>query len=377
LSKTLLSRLAMFETLDAAGPLTVSELAARSGLDAAVVSRTVAACERDGWLTRADGKISIGPRATLLGHGGPFAEIIVRAAPLVHAVAGVTGLSANACSLVGTSAVFIATASGVNPGIPPGLATKAPLHATAAGLAIAAQLDTGRLDALMPREPYPDAAAVIAATAGTTLESLLGSAHSTAGLPRGRAELRARLEVVRADGFATDPGSLYPTIACIAVPWPQPGFPSAIACLGPPGAISAAAGLIRHVLALAALPGTTHDRIITGAASAIAPGSLGMRTASHLGIAGSTTGAPRRRERRRRRSLPRRTGRCHHSSGRGSSPACRRATGRPVRSSAEAEQLADLLGLGGAEADVARECRPPMTPRLLSPGPRLLGPGPR
>jgi DNA-binding IclR family transcriptional regulator len=274
LSKTLLSRLAMFEILDAAGPLTVSELAARSGLDAAVVSRTVSACARDGWLTRTAGKISIGPRATLLGSSSPFAEIIARAAPLVHAVAGVTGMAVNACSLVGTSAVIVASASGLNPGIPPGLATKAPLHATAAGLAIAAQLDARQLDSLLPREPYPDAAAVIAETAGTTLGSMLGSAHSTAGLPRGRAELRARLEVIKEDGFATDPGSLYPTIACIAVPWPQAGFPSAIACLGSPGAIDTAAGLIRHVLALAAMPGTTHDRIITGAAAAIEPGSL-------------------------------------------------------------------------------------------------------
>jgi DNA-binding IclR family transcriptional regulator len=277
MSKTLLSRLAMFETLDAAGPLTISELAMRSGLDPAVVSRTVAACERDGWLTRSGGKISIGPRAALLGHSGPFAEIIARAAPLVHAVAGVTSMSVNACSLVGTSAVIFATAPGLNPGIPPGLATKAPLHATAAGLAIAVQLDAQRLGTLLPPEPYPDATAVIAATAGTTLESLLGSARSAPGgeaaamLPRSRAELQARLDAVREDGFATDPGTLYPTLACIAVPWPQPGFPCAIACLGPPAAIAAAAALIRHVLTLAAMPGSTHDHIITGAASAIGP----------------------------------------------------------------------------------------------------------
>jgi IclR family transcriptional regulator, acetate operon repressor len=276
LSKTLLSRLAMFETLDAAGPLTISELAVRSGLDPAVVSRTVAACERDGWLTRSGGKIAIGPRATLLGHAGPFAEIITRAAPLVHAVAGVTSMATNACSLVGTSAVIFATAPGLSPGIPPGLATQAPLHATAAGLVIAAQLDPRQLESLLPPEPYPDAAAVIAATAGTTVGSLLGSPHNVpdraaaTALPRNRAELQARLDAIREDGFAADPGSLYPAIACIAVPWPQPGFPSAIACLGPPGAITAAETLIRRVLALAAAPGSTHDQIITGAASAIA-----------------------------------------------------------------------------------------------------------
>jgi hypothetical protein len=67
------------------------------------------------------------------------------------------------------------------------------------------------------------------------------------------------------------PAPLYPTLACIAVPWPQPGFPGAIACLGPPASITAAAPLIRHVLALAAMPGSTHEHIITGAASATAP----------------------------------------------------------------------------------------------------------
>jgi predicted transcriptional regulator len=40
MSKTLLSRLAMFETLDAFGPLSITELAQRSGLDVTIVSRT-------------------------------------------------------------------------------------------------------------------------------------------------------------------------------------------------------------------------------------------------------------------------------------------------------------------------------------------------
>ena len=125
MSKTFLSRLAMLEILDAAGPLTISELAHRSGLDVAVVSRTVAACEGDGWLTRAHGKITIGPRTTLLCHSGPFAEVIARAAPLVHAVAGVTGLLTHAYSLVGTSSVLIAAGPGRHPGPPPGLAARA------------------------------------------------------------------------------------------------------------------------------------------------------------------------------------------------------------------------------------------------------------
>jgi DNA-binding IclR family transcriptional regulator len=276
MSKTFLSRLAMLEVLDAAGPLTISELAHRSGLDVAVVSRTVAACEGDGWLARAAGKITIGPRATLLGHSGPFAEVIARAAPLVHAVAGVTGLLTHAYSLIGASSVLIAVGPGRDPAAPPGLAAQAPLHATAAGHAIAAQLDASRLDALLPPEPYPDAAEVAAAMAGTAAESLLTPAPTatTAAarppLARHRDELQARLDLVRSNGFATDPAALHPAIACIAVPWPQPGFPSAIACLGLPGVITASAALARRALALAAQPGSTPNQIITGTAEAIA-----------------------------------------------------------------------------------------------------------
>jgi DNA-binding IclR family transcriptional regulator len=276
MSKTFLSRLAMLEVLDAAGPLTISELAHRSGLDVAVVSRTVAACEGDGWLTRAGGKITIGPRTTLLGHRGPFAEVIARAAPLVHAVAGVTGLLTHAYSLVGASSVLIAAGPGRHPGPPPGLAARAPLHATAAGHAIAAQLDPARLDALLPPEPYPDASEVTATMTRTAAEPIVTPAPraTTAAarppLPRRRDELQARLDLVRDDGFATDPAALDPATACIAVPWPQPGFPSAIACLAPPGIITASTALARRALALAAQPGSSPNQVITGAAEAIA-----------------------------------------------------------------------------------------------------------
>jgi IclR family transcriptional regulator, acetate operon repressor len=280
LSKTLLSRLAMFEVLDTAGPLTISELAHRSGLDTAVVSRTVAACERDGWLIRSDGRVAIGPRATLLGHSGPFAEVIARAALLVHAVAGVTGMLTQAYSLVGSSAVLIAAAPGRGPTIPAGLAARAPLHATAAGLTIAAQLSPHQLDVLLPAEPYPDAAAVIATMAGTVAEPIFtpvprGAGPAAPQLPRRRADLLARLDTVKQAGLADDSGALDPGIACIAVPWPQPGFPSSLACLGPRDAILAGAPLIREALTLAAQPGSTPQQIITGTAAAITHASTG------------------------------------------------------------------------------------------------------
>jgi DNA-binding IclR family transcriptional regulator len=296
LSKTLLSRLAMFEVLDAAGPLTISELAHRSGLDAAVVSRTVAACERDGWLIRSEGRVAIGPRATLLGHSGPFADVIARSAPLVHAVAGVTGMLTHAYSLVGSTAVLIAAAFGRGPSIPAGLAARAPLHATAAGLVIAAQLSPRQLDVLLPAEPYPDAAAIVASMAGTVAEPIFtpaprGARAAAPELPRRRADLLARLDAVKEAGFADDSGALDPAISCIAAPWPQPGFPSALVCLGPPDAF-AAAPLIRQALGLAAQPGSTPQQIITGTAAAITHASLPPWTTSSPADRKLERGAP-------------------------------------------------------------------------------------
>ena len=282
MSKTLLNRLAMFEVLDKFGPLTITELAQRAGLDVTVVSRTVSACEPDGWLIRLDGRVALGPRCTLLGHGGPIAEVINRAAPLVHAVAGVTGLLTHAYGLVGANAGLIAVAAGREPvTVPAGLAVQAPLFATAGGRAIAAQLDQDRLDALLPAEPFPAPAAILASMMGTSAEALFeplvgtdsAAAARAAGLsgrplPRNRAELREQLEIVRRDRAAVDAGGLDPAVACIAVPWPQAALPSALACLGPADVLATSRDLVVRALRAAALPGATPGEVVATAATA-------------------------------------------------------------------------------------------------------------
>jgi DNA-binding IclR family transcriptional regulator len=281
-SKTLLNRLAMFEVLDLFGPLTITELAQRARLDVTVVSRTVSACEPDGWLIRLDGRVALGPRCTLLGHSGPIAEVINRAAPLVHAVAGVTGLLSHAYGLVGANAALIAVAAGREPAVvSAGLAVQAPLFATAAGRVIAAQLDPDRLDALLPAEPFPAAPAILASMAGTSAQGLFdplaspdpaapARATGLAGPPlaRSRAELREQLDVVRRDRAAVDAGGLDPAIACIAVPWPQTPLPAALACLGPADALAANRDLVIHALRAAALPGATPGEVVATAATA-------------------------------------------------------------------------------------------------------------
>ncbi|HEY5456785.1 MAG TPA: hypothetical protein VIJ96_15080 [Acidothermaceae bacterium] len=273
MSKTLLNRLALFEVLDVLGPLSVTELARRSGLDLTVISRTVAACEPAGWLTRIDGKVAIGPRCTLLGHNGPTADVIARAAALVHAVAGVTGLLTHAYALIGTESVLIAAAAGREPAVPASLAVRAPLHATAGGRAIAAQLHPERLHAVLPKEPFPGASAIIATMTGTSAAALFTSptVETAAGypgrLPQTHAELEIELAKIRAGGLAVDRGDLDPAISCLAKPWPQHALPAAIGCLGTRDALDTDAPLIQHALAAATTPGATARDIIASAAT--------------------------------------------------------------------------------------------------------------
>ena len=268
MSKTLLNRLAMFEILDACGPLSISELARLSGLDVSVVSRTVAACEPDGWVDRSGTKLSLGPRFTLLGNRGPIADVVTRAAPLVHAIAGVTGLLTHAYGLVGTQSVLIASAAGRGPVEAAGLGVKAPLYATAGGRAIAVQLEPDRLSLLLPPEPFPDASALVAAMAGTSAEQLFpapeyGRESRPSRLASNRAELDRQLDDIRGESFAIDQGALDPAVHCVAVAWCQSALPASIGCLGPIGAIESNADMIRAVLGAAVLPGATPASILT------------------------------------------------------------------------------------------------------------------
>jgi DNA-binding IclR family transcriptional regulator len=271
MSKTLLSRLAMFETLDAFGPLSITELAQRSGLDVTVVSRTVSACEPDGWLMRVAGRIALGPRSTLLGHSGPTATVIAAAAPLVHALAGVTGLLTHAYGLVGNQSMLIAEAPGRGRSAPVGLAVKAPLYATAGGRAIAVQLSPARLSSLLPDEPYPGASELVAAMSGTTAEPMFSASESGLAAPVAtalattRAELETQLAAVRRDAVSTDTGALDSKIHCLAVPWPQAHLPAALACLGTAPALASGQALIRRALKAAARNGAEPRDIIAAA----------------------------------------------------------------------------------------------------------------
>jgi DNA-binding IclR family transcriptional regulator len=265
-SKTLLSRLAMFEILDTYGPLTMTELAQRAGLDLTVVSRTVAACEPDGWLSRRGGKVELGSRSALLAHDSASAQFMAAAEPLVHAIAGVTGLFTHANGLIGTQVMLIATASGRGAAIPAGLSSKTPIYVTAGGRAIAAQIDPSALGSFLPTEPFPNSSSIMSAFDHTTSARLFTSSTDEGGtdhsLPTTRAELDADLATVQSTGFATDHGTLHPAIHCVAIPWPGNTMVASISCVGSAREIADNAEVIRSALSAAVLPGADpHDVI--------------------------------------------------------------------------------------------------------------------
>ena len=270
--KTLLRGLDLMEIVDMSGPLTISEIARQLGIDVSTVSRTVAACERDGWLVRHEGRIAVGPRCALLGLNSPATRAIRAAEPLVHAITAAAGVGATASALVGAQTMILASAvvsgGAAGPAIPVGTPSRIPVYVLADGLAIAAQLSPAHLDAILPAEPYPGlpVTGTASAVAGF-VAAFPGAAGGEPAMVRTRRRLDGQLNAIRADGFSRDPGTLHPSIGCIARPWPAAGLPAAIACVGQRDEIASRRALIEACLTAATEPGATSHEVIRAAVS--------------------------------------------------------------------------------------------------------------
>jgi len=275
MSKTLMRGLALLETIDLRGPMTVMELARHSDLDKSIVSRTISALERDGWVARHQTKIELGPRAALLGHTSRVSHAVRRAEPLVHAIAGVTGLLTQAYGLIGTRAVVLASAGGRGVDAQAGLGSEVPLYATAAGKTIAAQLEPGDLERRLPPEPFPDPTPEIRSltgyppVAGSVLEDLEEPLEPSPDLATDRAQLEHQLRELRQEGFARDGGELHPQVGCLAIAWPQPGLPAALAAMGPRSEVDSGDELVRTALRTAASVGAEPDDIVASVAGLV------------------------------------------------------------------------------------------------------------
>lgn len=275
MSSTFMRGLMFLEVIDHHGPLTVTELARRSGIDISTVSRMVAACVADGWIVKADRGVMLGPRCALLGRSGYGSALVRQAEPLVHTIAGITGLMTQAYGLVGSSVLILASADGREGQSLLGVAVPGQLTVTAAGRAIASQLTPTRLDVLLPPEPFPDGSEYIA-----LVSSLVpGSEHGRPSgngyparpnhIPKTRKELNRQLTEIRRSGAAFDRGDLHPAIACIAVPWPHPTLPATLACLGTQADITTNETMHLRCLNAATRPAAAPTDVITAAAASV------------------------------------------------------------------------------------------------------------
>jgi IclR family acetate operon transcriptional repressor len=269
MASSLLRGLTLLELVDQQGPMGVSDLARRLGVDKSGVSRMVAAAQKEGWVARTeDAKVVLGPRAALLGIDSDTMPIVRRAEPLVHAIAGVTGFYAQANLLVGTEATSVASAAGDGlPTLPVGLRARLPLWAGAASKVLAAQLTNPDVDALLPADPFPDARELLR---GVVEAAVLGpqdpDAPPSPTTVRTRAALHRQLAKIRHDGQFHEIGELAAVSACIAVPWPQSGFVAALCCIGSIEEIEQAAPRVVRILHAATHPSATREDVVAAAA---------------------------------------------------------------------------------------------------------------
>ena len=271
MAKTLVRGLELIEEVGLYGPITISDLARRSGVHVSIVSRTVTALEPEGWLVRVDGKIAAGPRCALLGLISPAGKTIGRAEALVRALAAVTGVASAASGLIGIDVMILAAASGTGSELPEGFSSRVPIYVMAAGRAIAAGLPDEHLEEILPADEFPDATHLLESLAGSSpLPGFLDAAGPRAGIdgsfPRTRKALAAEIATIRETGFARDRGELHPAVHCIAAPWPTPELPASLGCIGSREEMEINRDAIESCLRAATRPGAGAQDIFDVAA---------------------------------------------------------------------------------------------------------------
>jgi DNA-binding IclR family transcriptional regulator len=229
--------------LEAVGerPATISQLAANLGIDKANVSRIVARGEAEGWLTRTNGIISLGPRGAALGRTSPERSFQRRAAELAHAVAGATGLDTVVNQLGGARAYILAHAVGRHVLFLGEAEMDAGwIASTAAGACLVAGLDDAGRDALR-----------------------------TAAHPVTVDE--AWLEAARSGDVVTDRGRSIEGVGCLAIPWSggHVSVPTTMSCIGTIDDVEAATAVAVAALRAAVTEGAAPATVLVAASEAV------------------------------------------------------------------------------------------------------------
>jgi DNA-binding IclR family transcriptional regulator len=283
MATTFLRGLHMLELVDFHGSVTITSLARLMEVDKATASRMVSAAHSDGWVVRVDGKVAIGPRASMLGQSNVAGESIRMAEPLVHAVCGVTGLLTQAIGLIGGVGVVLATAMPGGRRLPYGLTTRMPLWAGAAGKVLASQMSDETVRAVLP-EKFPLIEDVMDEIATPAMLAQVMSQISIAAGDYDQDpgdcadypstgvstvdDLLPQLAQIRRTGSFLDRREIGPESSCIAVPWIRPGMVAAIACVSTVPGMAASGHIAERTLRAAASSGATRSAIVAAAAEA-------------------------------------------------------------------------------------------------------------
>ncbi len=275
MSSTFRRGLRMLEVVGIDGPIGVSELARRLGVDKAAVSRMVAVSVEDGWLLRTKAGIVLGPRLPALGYDTPISVAIREMQPIVDAVAGVTGLFTQACGLIGRDVVALISAGRPPIPLPSALSIRLPIWATAVGRAIAISLDEDELATLLPAEPFPAPESILPDLMPLPPSDLVpgrlpGWRDATSERVTTSAQFSQILRDVRADGVARERGEVFPQTGCIAAPWTAAPIAASIGVIGFAADVVDNATLAEAVLRAAVAPSADRTQVIAAAARKLA-----------------------------------------------------------------------------------------------------------
>ncbi len=219
---------------DAAGEVTLSELACRSGLPAPTIHRLLRTLAAGGYVRQeASRRYALGPRLIRLGEAAGR-MLGTWARPHLTHLMNTLGETANLALLDGDQVVYVAQ-------VPSRHAMRmftevgrhVALHCTGVGKALLAQKSDSEVTAILERTGMP---------------------AQTPSTITGTAKLLAELEAIRARGYAVDDGEQEIGVRCIAVTMPGTSTPTAISVSGPAArvtdeVVAEAAPLLQQVAA--------------------------------------------------------------------------------------------------------------------------------